>query len=276
MAVVSLTFASDALLTVFTRAFGLQWGSITLFVARASAQTFNILNRIMFVNAVFISVDRWLSVEFAIFYRTQISKRKIQICIVAIWVLGLAMGLPAVIFFTASGLHVFCNAPWNFVMHLEPGNHLHLIASGLLRFPFLTMLVFLFQLRILIIAVTTKLRLLRIRMSNRQAHEARPAGGGAVVRIVWSTLRGSMAMVVTLAISDIPVAVLEYVPGLNAQSIAPLVQMKNMIPVAQYVMSPFIYLVFFQQFRETAKRLFGCGGVCVSQRRFRHRRVEAS
>ena len=77
LAVVSLALIISAYVNIFTR-LG-TWNAATVALATVSSGVFDVLNRLTFVNALFISADRWLSIEFALAYRKHISKPRVQI-----------------------------------------------------------------------------------------------------------------------------------------------------------------------------------------------------
>ena len=145
---------------------------------------------------------------------------------------------------------------------------MHIILVGFWKWPFMEPLLLVLQCRILMIAVMSKLRSLQRRRKNALQLAALP-GNGAVVaernshsaptvrRIVWSSLLGSMTMVVAGALGNLPSIVVQ-LAGINSHDTPPaLVQFKNYIHVVAYLYSPFVYLTFFLEFRATAQRVFG-------------------
>ena len=114
LAVASLTVCLDVFAIEFLR-FGSPWNRTKVVFGKLVDAVFNIGNRLTFVNLLFISLDRWLSVEFAIQYRIKVSRTKILVAVAMVWVIGCLLIVPGFVVFW-DGVVVGCNVYWNVVM----------------------------------------------------------------------------------------------------------------------------------------------------------------
>ena len=90
LAVLSLLYASIGLLTPLTRI--LPWNEMhSTHAIKLVTCSFFILQAISILMLLAISVDRWLSVEFAIRYRNQMSRRILKRVVIGTFVAGLLL-----------------------------------------------------------------------------------------------------------------------------------------------------------------------------------------
>ncbi|OWA52604.1 hypothetical protein BV898_17052 [Hypsibius exemplaris] len=139
----------------------------------------------------------------------------------------------------------FCNRPMLYSGSLTTARLSWKILTG----PVILALSALFQARIIVVAV--KMRLKRL-MRKRRPH-AHAAGNRVArrshrqtVRIVWSSLRPSMLVLLVSLISGLP-----FFFDLSGYTKYPgLVRAFSMLPAVQHMYSPVVYLLFFPQFRK--------------------------
>ncbi|OQV24801.1 hypothetical protein BV898_01393 [Hypsibius exemplaris] len=214
---------------------------------------------IVYVNCVAIlanlaiSLDRWLSVEFAVRYRTTISHGKAvfvaTVCIFGVAVILVAPGIG--VFFSNITIDV-CSRRKNFLIN-GAGPQTWQAIQGPVMIPFL----FASQLRILWIAGGLRLQRWRNRNlnNNHRALELKPwkPAAIAVMRIVWSSLLASMAVVCVTLISRAPGLVLHYHTTLRVSS--ETYRLAGYMTFVQHCASPLIYLFFWPDYRKTIFRL---------------------
>ena len=207
----------------------------TVFTAVFNAQSSVIL--------LFISIDRWLSVEFPIQYRDKISKKPIFQSLPIIVAVTLLLEVPGWLVFWKF-LRASCvRPPW-----VEADTHVwNLTVASLL-----ILLLLLFQLRILVIAATIRIKILRSRRQVRGQPRSRHAVG--VVRIVWSTLRPSMIVVLVSAVSSIGSSGWVNFEPLIKDPVV-LIAVYRLVTV-QHMFSPLVYVLFFPQYQAILVRLF--------------------
>ncbi|OWA51160.1 hypothetical protein BV898_15654 [Hypsibius exemplaris] len=195
-----------------------------------------------------ISVDRWLSVEFVVKYRASITHRKALVA-------GILTTFGATLILNVPGSIVFRNN-----QHFEPcaglrtnalpGDVVFLIwltVKGPVLFP----LLFLSQLRIMIVAVRLKLQAYR----RRHRLEVLPAGQAPpceILVIYWGSFMCSMTIVFSTLISNIPNYIMIIVKGAPPSARLAGVYMT----LVQHCISPVIYLLFWPLYRQAVIRLF--------------------
>ncbi|OWA51158.1 hypothetical protein BV898_15652 [Hypsibius exemplaris] len=195
-----------------------------------------------------ISVDRWLSVEFAIKYRASITHRKTLVA-------GVLTTFGATLILNVPTFTIF----WK-NQHFEPcaGLRTDALAGGVafliwlaLKGPVLFPLLFLSQLRIMIVAVGLKLQ--AYRRCHRQ--EVLPAGHGPpqeILVIYWGSFTCSMTIVFFTLISNVPNYLMVIVQGVPLSARLVGVYMT----LVQHCISPVIYLLFWPLYRQAVIRLF--------------------
>ncbi|OQV19970.1 hypothetical protein BV898_05975 [Hypsibius exemplaris] len=200
---------------------------------------------------VAISVDRWLSVEFPVRYRTDITRRKaLWAGIVTAFGGALLLDVPGLILFwqnmnfgRCTGLRTFYGQGVLFTVWEA--------VKGPIFFP----LLFLSQLRILMIAMRLKLQ--RHLQRRRVAKEVLPPGNASaptVARIVWSSVWGSMAVVICTLIAHVPNYFLANIPNSASAAVR---RFAVYLTLVQHCVSPVIYLLFWPLYRKAVMRLLG-------------------
>ncbi|OQV23348.1 hypothetical protein BV898_02795 [Hypsibius exemplaris] len=162
------------------------------FFINLSNRCYEFFQTLSFVTLWLISVDRWLSVEFAVKYRAQISRLKIKKAIVASWLITSALALPGMIIIWPN-FNAFCDRP----IQDQAGREISAIFNG----PFLLVLMMVFQVRIVVIAVTTKLRQL---LAKAKTTVGPASSRPVIVGIVWSSMRASMVILFVAVLADLP------------------------------------------------------------------------
>ena len=255
LAVSSLLAAAVSLIAPVSRAS--PWTPVTMTIAKFEVGAFATVLRVTIVNTLFISVDRWLSVEFPHLYRVHVSPRKITIAVVVSWVVALVLTVPGVVIFH-HGIRVACDQPSSFPYKIDgsDGDSMQIFFGFLSRGYYIIPMLFISQLRILMIAVETRLRLAQLRRQT-----VSPDGPGQAwkqskrrlkianlaVRIVWGNLLGSMTVVMGTVLANLPY-------NLAAEKTLVLIKMQNYLFTVQYLYTPLVYLVFFPHFRAAIKR----------------------
>ncbi|OQV16350.1 hypothetical protein BV898_09495 [Hypsibius exemplaris] len=238
-----------------------KWTITAETIVKVQVALFAFSNRSTVVNTVLISLDRWLSVEFPIAYRNRISKRKLSIAVLVGWIYSMAVTAPPFVAFRDRIL-VGCSRPGTF--DYTPSTLWEYFLTAFTKAPIYVALLFLFQLRILVIAVETRIRLIRLKRSVRSApppnqapnmtHALRAQEAKLAARIVWSNLLGSMTVVLVTAISIVPTLVLEYNGLMGHKGTLLMQHIGSNLFVVQRIYTPFAYLAFFPQFRAAAVR----------------------
>ncbi|OQV20874.1 hypothetical protein BV898_05216 [Hypsibius exemplaris] len=201
---------------------------------------------------VAISLDRWMSVEFAIKYRTAISSHK-TLFVSVVFVFGGSLVMHGL------GIPVF----WRFIT-VDPctrrknfeGIGLGYVAWNTVHELVFLPVLFVSQARILWIALGFKLQRLR-RERNIKVSMERPKPGAEMVlapilRIAWSSLLASMTIVGVTLISNVPSLSLTYI----YTSAGPyLRRIGGYMTFVQHCTSPLIYLIFWPEYRAVLFRL---------------------
>ncbi|OQV16569.1 hypothetical protein BV898_09242 [Hypsibius exemplaris] len=237
------------------------WNWTTQMVAKAAVVSYGIINRVCVINTLLISVDRWVSVEFAVFYRNFMTHRRSRIIAAVTWTVALAITVPGIAVYH-SGVIVSCNRPsnMNFRINGTAGEPWQVFLAFVAKGPYFIPLLFLFQARILMVAVMTRLRMNRMRqvmrvgpnvVNSRRLTRARMA-----VNLVWNNLAGSMVVVLGTVLANIPYNVLEFT-GLNRGDAAvALLKLQNYLFIVQYLYTPAAYMIFFPLYRAVVYRPF--------------------
>ncbi|OQV23810.1 hypothetical protein BV898_02162 [Hypsibius exemplaris] len=202
---------------------------------------------------VAISLDRWLSVEFAIRYRTAITSRKVAI----VGVVGVFGGALLV---NGPGILVF----WQFITvdpctrrkNMEGTGTDWVVWDTTQEILFLPIL-FASQLRILWIALSLKLQQLRRRNRNLRVSVAPLQGrveNHLPSRLVWGSLLGSMAIVCITLLANVPSVSLNYVPVTPVSR--SLRRPMAYLTYIQHCSSLLIYMLFWPDYRNTLLRFF--------------------
>ncbi|OQV25328.1 hypothetical protein BV898_01009 [Hypsibius exemplaris] len=192
---------------------------------------------------VAISVDRWLSVEYPIPYRDQISKRIVRRMIWMAWMVIILITVPGMILYFQSS-DVRCDAPIREIS--STGRSIWKVLTGPLILAFLMI----FQGRIFVIAVKMKLRLIR---AQRRTHAALRRPSQTMAGIVWGSLRASMVITLVSVVTQSPFMFdfYRYIRDPTLQRAFAL------LPAIQHMYSPIVYLLFFSQFRAVLRRGWG-------------------
>ncbi|OWA53024.1 hypothetical protein BV898_17460 [Hypsibius exemplaris] len=224
------------------------WTPITIIIGRTSLSISIVCNRLNLIITLAISIDRWLSVEFPIWYRCFMSKRTVLTALVVCLLVALAVTVPIVV--VPENLVVFCNRPFA-------------LKSELINATFVVLL-FAFQVRILTIAVLTKLKLLRARRTRplpvaslagleQHSTDSVRAERALIAHIVWEKLIASMVVVFVSVFANV-IYFLEAV-GL-VSNLSPLdTSVKLYMTMVLYVYTPFVYLLFYPPFRQVVREL---------------------
>ncbi|OQV16571.1 hypothetical protein BV898_09244 [Hypsibius exemplaris] len=177
------------------------------------------------------------------------------------WLIALGITLPGMVVFR-EGIVIPCDGPFkmNFKLNngTSSGQPWQVFLAGLAHGPFLIPILFVFQLRIMIIALQTRLRLHRLRTATRVSPNVdnvrRLRSAHLAARVIWSSIAGSMVVVIGTVLANLPYNVLEY-SGLNgSRATVTLLKMQNYLFVFQYVYTPFVYMTFFPPFRAVVCR----------------------
>ncbi|OWA55357.1 hypothetical protein BV898_19741 [Hypsibius exemplaris] len=197
---------------------------LNIFIAIGVLTWFN--SAVIFANFA-ISVDRWLSVEFAVKYRASITHRK-----------ALVAGI-----LTTFGATLILNVPSMTAFR----NNKHFVPCGPVLFP----LMFLSRLRIMMMAVGLKLQgyRRRHRLDVLPADHAPPR---EILVIYWSSFMCSMTIVFSTLISNVPNYLMGAIEG--ASDSAKLIGVY--MTMVQNCISPVIYLLFWPLYRQALIRLF--------------------
>ncbi|OQV15761.1 Beta-galactosidase-1-like protein 2 [Hypsibius exemplaris] len=209
---------------------------------------------------LFISVDRWLSVEFPVKYRLKISQEKINRAVCILFGLSFLHWFPGMVVYW-DAVQVYCNRPatlfypsfW-FLLYSMIG-------------PFMLSLTGLVQLRIITIAVATKLRLVRARrrIGNSRNRPSVSVPLSELMGIIRGPLTASMVMVIVQLVANIPYLTTVHFASRYHWSSQATAFWSVVWLAVQHVFSPGVYLTLFPLFRATAKRM--CCGVGIKRRR---------
>lgn len=238
----------------------IHWTSHTRALMALIMALFTFVRRTSMVNTLFISMDRWLSVEFPLRYRMFVTRRGVIVAIPFIWLISAVITVPGIVILR-NGIDVSCSRPHTFYMTDQNNSPGRKIVAGLANGPFLIPLLFIFQLRILMIAVTAKLKNFRHQrqispLSSDNNQEVKPKNAATVAQpivcIVWGNLLASMAIVISTVAASFPYLITAY---LNTPRTVQLLHVENTLLAVQPLCPPLIYLLFFPQFRAAARRL---------------------
>ena len=245
------------------------WTPVTVFIAKVFAVAgFSLFSRMAIICVLFISVDRWLSVEFPHWYRQNVTRRAIKFAIVGSWVLGVVMTTPGLVIYR-DRINVSCNRPYGMSFQFNKTNGdspVQAFFATLSRGIFLIPVLFIFQLRILMIVVETKLRMARMRQQTIQpipgtsfmvvAGRRRLRMAHLALLIVWEHLLASMIVVLGTLLANLPFAFFEYSDVSQSSDAARIVlfKLQNYLFVVQSLYTPFVYLIFFPNFRAAVCR----------------------
>ncbi|OQV24797.1 hypothetical protein BV898_01389 [Hypsibius exemplaris] len=216
-----------------------------------------------------ISVDRWLSVEFAVTYRATVSKRK-TLFVATVGVLGAAFLLAT----TGDALfweHIGVDRCSRQVRFVGIGFASEFTMFWVFNGQFCLPLLFLTQLRVLMISAAYRLKRFRHRRQAAAINHslgsvgsirnvARPLQSAAaralLVRIVWSSLWASMTVICMTLIARLPYIILLYLPPGMKQLVSYQSWMAagNMTFVMHYT-TPLIYALLWPDYRKTVFRM---------------------
>ena len=240
------------------------WTPVTVVIAKLDVALFTISIYAATIITLCISADRWLSVEFPHRYRNDVSPRKMTVAIAASWGWALISTVPGLAIYR-EGIEVYCHRPFtvNFRINgvIDPQETFFAsLSAGFFLLPIL----FIFQVRILIIAVETKLRLIAMRRQAVVPAEPASENAGAqarrrlkqanlAMRIVWGNLLASMTVVFGTVLAKIPYSFLP-IPALSRATPVALIKLQNYLFTVSYLYTPFVYLIFFPQFRAAIKK----------------------
>ncbi|OQV16570.1 hypothetical protein BV898_09243 [Hypsibius exemplaris] len=256
-------------------------------LSKVGAITYGILNRICIMNTLLISVDRWVSVEFAVVYRNNITHRRARIAIALTWLVGLFITVPGNAVYHERVI-ASCNRPvtvtwkingtasepWQgeednemkktttltYVVSVEPrAQTVGELLTGVARQPGQRAV-----LRPDAVPLPGAYSETRLHMNRRKRRSTMPVGPSQVengrrlvrtrqtVNVVWSSLSASMVVVLGTVMANIPYNVLE-IAGLNDNKAGiALLQVQNSMFAVQYIYTPLAYVIFFPVFREVA------------------------
>ncbi|OWA51773.1 hypothetical protein BV898_16240 [Hypsibius exemplaris] len=221
------------------------WVSTSLIILFRHSCEF--VHTLSLVTLLCISVDCWLSVEFAIAYRSQISKQLVRQVMALAWVVAVVIALPGILV-NLSSYQVFCNRS-----PIDTGYGVGRLVWKTFSGPVILALLLLCQLHIVMLAVRSKVRQWRAKTRSQAVHPASRPLPMIVAHFVWGSLRASMVVLLTAVISELPYMV--HATG-NFRSYPILVRIVYMLPSIQHMYSPLIYLTFFPQFRAIVCRCF--------------------
>ncbi|OQV24795.1 hypothetical protein BV898_01387 [Hypsibius exemplaris] len=201
-----------------------------------------------------ISLDRWLSVEFPVIYRTQVTHRKtLWVSTVGVFGTGLVLVGTGTALYWNDGIVIdTCSRQVTYrPQNITLGHEFWQVFNANIFMPFL----FLSQLRIVMISATLKLqrhRNQRVITANGNVEATR-----ALMRIVWSSMLASMAVVGITLISKVPFIIVYYlirvIPGKVLMWLYPLVGFLTFI---MHFTSPLVYLLFWPTYRGIVLGLF--------------------
>ncbi|OWA50459.1 hypothetical protein BV898_14973 [Hypsibius exemplaris] len=225
------------------------WTEISVIIARAASICATFCSRIVQVNILLISLDRWLSVELAIWYRNTMTQRKAWMIVVLSVVIGVLLFFPVL---TGSGaMRVTCNEPLTGTAALWLPQTLAVIG-----------LVAIAQTRILTLAVELKLRQLLYQsvrpaaINNRPAQSIPQRHSKLILGLTWHSLAAaSVVVVMALACQFLPILVLLRV--IDRPSLM-VIQVTNYTSAMQHIYTLFVYFAFYPDFRTAARDLFSC------------------
>ncbi|OQV11490.1 hypothetical protein BV898_14220 [Hypsibius exemplaris] len=244
LAVVSGIQALSGSITPLTRI--LPWHpAVSVVVINLMSQTFEYLETLYSLILLSISVDRWLSVEFPVRYRAEVSKTKIRQAIAATVGLAVLLSLPGSIVYWEP-FTAFCDKPVSRIPMTPPRRAWKIITG-----PFLLIIVTVFQARLITIAVQRKLRHLKnySRQIGVTTNHGNNARGVHVVQLIWSSLRASLIIVLVGAISGLP-----RITSLPVSASPVIVRMLSLISSVEHIYTPIVYLLFFPQYRAVLVR----------------------
>ncbi|OWA52601.1 hypothetical protein BV898_17050 [Hypsibius exemplaris] len=247
LAVFSLLSGMTTFLTPMIRI--IPWNpAVSVPLTNLNVRCIEYVGTLALLNLLCISVDRWLSVDFAIQYRQQISKKRIRIILFSMPLLALLLDVPGFIVYWLP-FEAYCDRPLMHSGSLTTARLSWKILTG----PVILALAAMFQARIIVVAVKTRLkRLMRKRRPHAHAAGNRVARRShrRTVRIVWSSLRPSMLVLLVSLISGSP-----FFFDLSRYTSYPgLLRAFSMLPAVQHMYSPVVYLLFFPQFRKVIVR----------------------
>ncbi|OWA50618.1 hypothetical protein BV898_15129 [Hypsibius exemplaris] len=212
---------------------------------------------------VLISIDRWLSVEFAFKYRTVISRKKtLWAIVVVIFGASLLLVGPVYVVHWNDIIVLNCAKPYYF----SPGTSVGILVWRVANGPIYMLVLFVCQLRMLMIAISHGLQRRRNRLrARRRLSSLAPVPQsrlvttlnetlGSRVRIVWSSVMASMAVVCFTMLANIPAMVGFFLQNSISTETRYAMMVLNL---SQHCMSPVLYLLFWRQFRRI---LFPCCG----------------
>ena len=250
LAIVSLLIGVCGIFGVFARFFP-YLNSTTAVVNKVGISAYQFLNVTFLLTLLSISIDRWLSVEFAVAYRNVVSVKKMYLTLPAIVAVSLILDMPGLSIF-ARNIHVFCDRSpeWN---HSSSGGYAWQFVGG----PFLLLLIFICQFRIFTIVLLMKLKIRHSRQVGSNGTEGRSNAVESAERIVitvaWTSVRASMIVLLSCIVMNINLIV---GPAPFASN-PTLMRINYLLPSIQHVFSPLVYLSFFRLFRKEAFRWCG-------------------
>ncbi|OWA51775.1 hypothetical protein BV898_16242 [Hypsibius exemplaris] len=160
---------------------------------------FEFIRTLSLVTLLCISADRWLSVEFAVKYRAHISKKRVRQVIAVSWFVTAVLDWPGAVL-NWPYYQAFCYRP-----PIDTGSGIGRLVWKIFTGPLIVALLLLCQGRIIFTAVRLKSRQLLSRARTRSiAVAAAPSVHHPMVRIVWSSLRASMVILLAVVISEVP------------------------------------------------------------------------
>ena len=197
---------------------------------------------------VLISVDRWLSIERAIWYRTQITRPIVLAAIVGGFAGAFALIVPGQIIYWPLHTILRCTG-----QRLFTSDQLSFGVWEFLSMPIFLPLLVIFQGRILWIAVSRRLQ--RFRERRLVAVQGQPRD--RVGRIIWTSILASMTVVIVTLISQFPHVVTN---TFMRHSVRPNVaRVVAYMQTIQHCVSPLIYLAFWPDYRAVLFRLVRYG-----------------
>ncbi|OQV20009.1 hypothetical protein BV898_06013 [Hypsibius exemplaris] len=198
---------------------------------------------------LFISLDRWLSVEFPIQYRARISQKKVLFAIAGLWFVSFLQSVPGMIVYW-SAMQAYCNRLTTF-FYPSLGFYLWSVLTG----PVLLSLTALAQLRIITIAVATKLRVVRARgrIGKKPTHGPAPVELSVLMGIIRERLLASVVVVIVQLFANVPYRITIQFASRYAWSSQTMAFWSMAWISVQHIFSPVVYLTFFRGFERLRK-----------------------
>ncbi|OWA52542.1 hypothetical protein BV898_16994 [Hypsibius exemplaris] len=228
------------------------WTPIVIFLARLALSGFLMFHKFSMIMLLFISLDRWLSVEFAIKYRAHIFRPQIKCFVVLSWLITFLSSVRGCIVYWKF-MSVMCDRPTRFQ---APGTGF--MVWSIVTGPLILIPPVVLQFRIAWIAAWMKLRLRGRKVTERNPQRLTQT----MIRQLGQSLLASVAVVAISVIANLPYNIILFT---GAAANVMIQRLANNLFLIQHFYTPFVYLLFFKRFRVTVLRL--CGQYCFTRDR---------